>query len=110
MLWRGLAAFMAVPLLMLVIEEEPDAWALAQSIGIVLGAACLGDLPALVTDTDSDWASASTAGSPAIGSMKPSLCRGHASFHRYASLCACLSQDKDIGFSYFEIKNRIYIL
>lgn len=76
MLWRRLAAFMAVPLLVLVIEEEPDAWAFAQSISIVLGAACLGDLPALVADTDSDWAtaSASTAGSPAIGSIKPSRC------------------------------------
>ncbi|MFY0990750.1 Trk system potassium transporter TrkI [Halomonas sp. C05BenzN] len=46
-LWLVLAAFMAVPWLVLVLEEESDAWAFAQSIGIVLGAVVLSGLATL---------------------------------------------------------------
>ncbi|MBF8221062.1 TrkH family potassium uptake protein [Halomonas sp. 328] len=40
-LWLVLAAFMAIPWLVLVIEREPDAHAFAQSIGLVLVAVAL---------------------------------------------------------------------
>ena len=40
-LWLVLAIFMTVPLLVLIIEEDPDAVAFALSVGIVLAATCL---------------------------------------------------------------------
>ena len=46
-LWLVLATFMAVPWLVLVIEQEPDAGAFARAIVIVLGAAAVGGLATL---------------------------------------------------------------
>lgn len=55
-LWLVLAAFMTVPWLVLMIEEEPDALAFAQSIGIVLGAVALSWLATLrVSITLKPW-------------------------------------------------------
>jgi trk system potassium uptake protein len=96
-LWLVLAAFMAVPWLVLVIEEEPDARAFAQSIGIVLGAVALSWLATLRVEialkpwqmflvTTLSWVSISTLASLPLVLGAPQLSFTNAVFESVSAI------------------------
>lgn len=96
-LWLVLTAFMAVPWLVLVIEEEPDARAFAQSIGIVLGAVALSWLATLRVEialkpwqmflvTTLSWVSISTLASLPLVLGAPQLSFTNAVFESVSAI------------------------
>ncbi len=96
-LWLVLAAFMTVPWLVLIIEEEPDARAFAQSIGIVLGAVALSWLATLRVEiflkpwqmflvTTLSWVSISTLASLPLVLGAPQLSFTNAVFESVSAI------------------------
>ncbi|APX93886.1 potassium transporter TrkH [Halomonas sp. 1513] len=96
-LWLVLAVFMTVPWLVLVIEEQPDARAFAQSMGIVLGASAVSWLATLRTEfylkpgqmflvTTLSWVSISTLASLPLVLGAPQLSFTNAVFESVSAI------------------------
>ncbi|PAU77273.1 Trk system potassium transporter TrkI [Halomonas salipaludis] len=109
-LWLVLAVFMAVPWVVLILEEEPDAQAFATSIGIVLGAVVVSWLATLRAEfylkpgqmflvTTLSWVSISTLASLPLVLGAPQLSFTNAVFESVSAITttgSTILQDIDV--------------